>query len=151
SDDLYKSLHPSSGDVASIIEPAPDSGCAQPPENQITFVARFYSTRAFNNRGAVVITDRVVLTNTRTGQRFNLTSGKNLESFGGYYSSLDGVLPFRLTKLSDFPAGTYKLGMEYAHQFAYEVPSAGDVDDIPSVGHTALITISDSPSGKRLS
>jgi len=41
--------------------------------------------------------------------------------------------------------------MEYAHQFAYEVPSVGDVDQVPSVGHTITVAVIDSPDGKRLS
>jgi hypothetical protein len=147
SDELYQSLHPSSGPVASIIQLAPEHGCAQPPDNQITFVIRFYSTRAFNDRGAVVITGRIVLKNIKPGQSFEL---KNVRSMGGHYGSLDGVLLFRLDQLSDFPAGTYTLGMEYAHQFNH-LPSVGDVDEVPSVGHTITVAVVDSPEGKRLS
>jgi hypothetical protein len=40
--------------------------------------------------------------------------------------------------------------MEYAHQFNH-LPSVGDVDEVPSVGHTITIAITDSPDGKRLS
>jgi hypothetical protein len=147
SDKLYQSLHPSSGPVASIIQLAPEHGCAQPPDNQITFVIRFYSTRAFNDRGAVVITGRIVLKNIQSGQSFEL---KNVRSMGGHYGSLDGVLPFRLDQFSDFSAGVYTLGMEYAHQFNH-LPSVGDVDEVPSVGHTITVAITDSPDGQRLS
>ncbi|HEV2297402.1 MAG TPA: hypothetical protein VGR72_02665 [Candidatus Acidoferrales bacterium] len=146
SDELYQSLHPSSGPVASIIELAPEGGCAQPPDNQITFVIRFYSTRAFNDRGAVVITGRIVLKNIKSGQRFEL---KNVRSMGGHYGSSDGVLLFRLDQLSEFPAGVYTLGMEYAHQF--NVLYSPIKDDVPSIGHTITIAISDSPIGKSLS
>jgi hypothetical protein len=69
---------------------------------------------------------------------------------GGHYGSLDGVLLFGLDQLSDFPAGVYTLGMEYAHQFNH-LPSVGDVDEVPSAGHTITDAITDSPSGKRLS
>jgi hypothetical protein len=148
SDGLYQSLHSSSGPVASIIQLAPEHGCAQPPENRITFVIRFYSTKAFNDRGAVVITGRIVLKNIKSGQSFEL---KNVRSMGGHYGSLDGVLLFRLDQLSEFPAGIYTLGMQYAHQFAYQVPTAGFVNDVPSVGHTITVVIIDSPKGKRLS
>jgi hypothetical protein len=147
SDELYQSLHPSSGPVANIIQLAPEHGCAQPPDNQITFIIRFYSTRAFNARGSVVIAGRIVLKNIKSGQSSEL---KNVESVGGHYGSLDGVLLFRLNQLSDIPAGVYTLGMEYAHQFNH-LPSLGDVDDVPSVGHTITITITDSSSGKYLS
>jgi hypothetical protein len=147
SDELYESLHPPSGPVASIIQLAPEHGCAQPPDNQITFVIRFYSTRAFNARGAVVITGRIVLKNVKSGESFAL---KNVRSMGGHYGSLDGVLLFSLDQLSDFPAGIYTLGMEYAHQFNH-LPSVGDVDDVPSVGHKITVAIADSPNGKRLS
>jgi len=148
SDELYQSLHPSSGLVASIIQLAPESGCVQPPDNQITFLTRFYSTRVFNDRGSVVITGRIVLKNTNSGQRFEL---KNVRSMGGYWSTLNGVLIFSLDQLSDYPTGVYTLGMEYAHQFAYEVPSAGFVNDVPSVGHTITVAIKESAEGKRLS
>ena len=67
---------------------------------------------------------------------------KNPLSTGGHWSVLDGVLIFTLDQLSDFPTGEYTLGMEYAHQFAYEVPS---------VGHTITVAVIDSPDGKRLS
>jgi hypothetical protein len=144
SDELYQSLHPSSGPVASIIQLAAEHGCAQPPDNQITFVIRFYSTRAFNERGAVVITGRIVLKNIKSGQSFEL---KNVRSMGGHYGFLDGVLLFRLDQLSDFSAGVYTLGMEYAHQFNH-LPSVGDVDEAPSVGHTITIAITESPDGK---
>jgi hypothetical protein len=147
SDELYQSLHPLSGPVASIIQLAPEHGCAQPPDNQITFVIRFYSTRAFNDRGAVVVTGRIVLKNAKSGQSFEL---KNVRSMGGHYGSLDGVLLFRLDQLSDLPAGVYTLGMEYAHQFNH-LPSVGDGDEVPSVGHTIAVAITDSPNGKRLS
>jgi hypothetical protein len=147
SDELYQSLHPSSGPVASIIQLAPEHGCAQPPDNQITFVIRFYSTRAFNDRGAVVIAGRIVLKSIKSGQSLEL---KNVRSMGGHYGSLEGVLLFRLDQLSEFSAGIYTLGMEYAHQFNH-LPSVGDVDEVPSVGHTITVAITDSPSGKRLS
>jgi hypothetical protein len=146
SDELYESLHPSSGPVASIIQLAPEHGCVQPPDNQITFLTRFYSTRVFNERGAVVTAGRIALKNIRSGQRFEI---KNVKGMGGHYGSLDGVLLFRLDQLSDFPAGVYTLGMEYAHQFNH-LPSVGDVEDVPSVGHTVTITIIDSPEGKRV-
>ena len=69
---------------------------------------------------------------------------------GGHYGSLDGVLVFRLDQLSDFPAGVYTLGMEYAHQFNH-LPSVGQVNDVPSVGHTITVTITDTTNGKHLS
>jgi hypothetical protein len=69
---------------------------------------------------------------------------------GGHYGSLDGVLVFGLDQLSDIPAGVYRLGMEYAHQFNH-LPSVGDVDEVPSVGHTITVAVSDSPRGKRVS
>jgi len=147
SDEIYQSLHPSSGPVASIIQLAPEHGCAQSPDNQITFVIRFYATRAFNNQGAVVITGRIVLKNIKSGESFEL---KNVRSMGGHYGSLDGVLLFRLDQLSDFPAGVYTLGMEYAHQFNH-LPSVGDVDEVPSIGHTTTVAIKESAEGKRLS
>ena len=147
SDALYDSLNPSSGLVASIVQLAPEHGCAQPPDNQITFVIRFYSTRAFNERGAVAIAGRIVLKNIESGQNFEL---KNVRSLGGHYGALEGVLLFRLDQLSDFPAGVYTLGMEYAHQFNH-LPSAGEVNDVPSVGHTITIAITDSSTGKFLS
>ena len=146
SDELYQSLHPSSGPVASIIQLAPEHGCVQPPNNQIVFLTRFYSTRAFNDRGSVVTAGQIVLKNTKSGQRFEI---KNARSMGGYWSTLDGVLTFGLDQLSDFPAGVYTLGMEYAHQFNH-LPSVGDVDEVPSVGHTITVTVCDSPDGKRL-
>jgi hypothetical protein len=148
SDELYKSLHPSSGAVSSIIQLAPEGGCAQPPDNVITFVIRFYSTRAFNERGSVVSAGRTVLKNVKSGQRFEL---KNVRSMGGHYGTLDGVLLFRLDQLSDFSEGIYTLGMEYAHQFAYQVPTPGFVNDVPNVGHTMTVAITDSPDGQRLS
>jgi len=147
SDELYQSLHPSSGPVASIIQLAPDNGCVQPPDNQITFRARFYSTRVFNDKGSVVTAGRIVLKNIRSGQSYVL---KNVRSMGGYWSILDGVLVFALQGLSDFSAGTYTLGMEYAHQFNH-LPSAGEVEEVPSVGHTVTIAITDSSNGKHLS
>jgi hypothetical protein len=142
SDALYQSLHSSSGSVASIIQLAPEHGCLQPPDNQIVFVTRFYSTRAFNSEGAAVSAGHVVLRNSKTGQSFDLENGKKLRSMGGYWSTLDGVLIFALDQLSDFPAGTYTLGMEYRHNGAKE---------IQSVGHTITVAIIDSPDGKRLS
>lgn len=63
---------------------------------------------------------------------------------------LDGVLIFSLDQLSDFPTGEYTLGMEYAHQFGH-LPSVGDVDEVPSVGHTITVAVVDSPNGKHLS
>jgi hypothetical protein len=147
SDELYQSLHPSSGPVASIIQLAPEHGCLQPPNNQIVFLTRFYSTRVFNDRGAVVTAGRIALKNTKSGQRFEL---KNVRSMGGHYGSLDGVLLFGLDQLSDFPAGVYTLGMEYAHQFGH-LPNVGDADEVPSVGHTITVAVIDSPGGKRLS
>jgi len=149
SDSLYSSLTPASGPVASIIELAPQNGCIQPPSNRPTFLIRFYSTRAFNDRGAVVITGHTVLKNIKSGQEFVLKN-ENVRSMGGHYGSLDGVLVFQLDRLSDFPEGVYTLGMEYAHQFNH-LPSAGEVRDVPSVGHTITIAILDSPDGKRLS
>jgi hypothetical protein len=147
SDELYQSLHPSSGPVASIIRLAPEHACVHPPNNQIVFLARFYSTRAFNNRGSVVSSGRTILKNINSGQRFEI---KNARSIGSSWSTLDGVLVFALDQLSDFPAGVYTLGMEYAHQFVYEVPTVGFVNDVPSIGHTITVAIIDSPGGKRL-
>jgi hypothetical protein len=147
SDVLYQSLHPSSGPVASIIQLAPDHGCPEPPDNQMTFVIRFYSTRAFNEPGSVVSAGRILLKNIESGQSYEV---KNIRSMGGHYGSLDGVLLFRLDQLSDFPAGVYTLGMEYAHQFNH-LPSPGEAIDAPSVGHTVTIAITDSPDAKRLS
>jgi hypothetical protein len=147
SDELYQSLHPSSGPVASIIHLAPEHGCVQPPDNQIVFLTRFYSTRVFNEKGSVVTAGRTVLKNTSSAQSFDLRS--HVRSMGGYWSTLDGVLVFALEELSDFPAGTYTLGMEYAHQFNH-LPSVGDVDEVPSAGHTVTVTITDSPDGKHL-
>jgi hypothetical protein len=147
SDELYRSLHPSSGSVASIIEAAPENGCVQPPRNEIIFLARFYSTRTFNDHGSVVTAARIILKNVHSGQRFEV---KNARSMGGYWSTLDGVLVFTLDQLSGFPAGVYTLGMEYAHQFNH-LPSVGEVEEVPSVGHTATVTIIDSPRGKSLS
>jgi hypothetical protein len=92
-DELYQSLHPSGGPVASIIQLAPEHGCAQPPDNQITFVIRFYSTRVFNDLGTVVITGRIVLKNMKSGQSFEL---KNVRSMGGHYGSLDGVFAIQV-------------------------------------------------------
>lgn len=146
SNELYFSLHPSSGPVASIIQLAPERGCVQPPKNRIVFLTRFYSTKAFNDRGSVVTAAQIVLKN-KSGQRFEI---KNAQSIGGWWGSLNGVLIFTLDQLSDFPAGIYTLGMEYAHQFNH-IPNAGEVDDIPSVGHTVTVTIIDSSGGKRLS
>jgi len=148
SDQLYRSLHSSSGPVASIIEAAPEHGCVQPPDNQVIFLARFYSTRAFNDRGSVVTAARIVLKNVKSGQRFEV---KNARSMGGYWSTLDGVLVFALDQVSEVPIGIYTLGMEYAHQFAFEVPSVGFVNDVPSVGHTMTVAIADSQDGKRIS
>ena len=142
SDALYQSLHSSSGPVASIIQLAPEHGCVQPPDSQIVFVARFYSTRAFNSEGAAVSVGHVVLRNSKTGESFDLENRKKLRSMGGYWSTLDGVLIFALDQLSDFPAGTYTLGMEYRHNGANE---------IQSVGHTITVAIIDSSDGKRLS
>ena len=147
SDELYESLHSSSGSVASIIQLAPERGCAQPPDNRITFATRFYSTRAFNKRGAVVITGCMVLKDIQSGQRFEINNAKGI---GGHYGALDGVLLFQLDQISGFPAGVYTLGMEYAHQFNH-IPNAGEVEDEPSIGHTVTITLSDSPKGKTLS
>jgi hypothetical protein len=145
SDELYQSLHSPSGPVASIVQLAPEHGCAQPPDNQITFVNRFYSTRAFNARGSVVTAGRIVLKNTKSGQSYE---AKNVRSIGGQYGTLDGVLLFRLDQLSDFPLGVYTLGMEYAHQFNVLY---SPYDDVPSIGHTITIAITDSPNGKSLS
>ena len=147
SDELYQSLRPSSGPVASIIQLAPEHGCVQLPRNQIVFLTRFYSTRAFNDRGSVVTAGQMVLKNTKSGQRFEI---KNSRSMGGWWGSLNGVLAFALDQVSDFPAGIYTLGMEYAHQFNH-LPSVGDVDEVPSVGHTVTIAVIDSSEGKRLS
>lgn len=146
SDTLYESLHSSCGRVASIIQLAPEHGCLQPPDNQIVFLRRFYSTRAFNSQGAVVLAGHIMLRNSQTGQSFNL----KVRGLGGHYGALDGILPFSLEQLSDLPAGVYTLGMEYAHQFNH-LPSVGDVDEVPSVGHTITVAITDSPEGKRLS
>lgn len=146
SDELYKSLHPSSGPVASIIQLAPEHGCRQPPDNQFVFLRRFYSTRAFNSQGAVILAGHIVLRNSQTGQSFNL----RVRGLGGHYGTLDGVLPFSLEQVSDLPAGVYTLGMEYAHQFNH-LPTVGDVDEVPSVGHTITVAVIDSPEGKRLS
>lgn len=146
SDELYQSPHPSSGAVASIIQLAPEHGCRQPPDNQIVFLRRFHSTRAFDSRGAVVLAGHIMLRNSQTGQSFNL----RVRGLGGHYGALDGVLPFSLEQLSDFPAGVYTLGMEYAHQFNH-LPSVGDVDEVPSVGHAITVAIIDSSDGKRLS
>ena len=139
SDELYQSLNPSSGPVASIVQLAPQNGCVQPPANDIVFLIRFYATRAFNRQGAAVIAGHVVLKNTKTGQTFDL---KNVRGLGGHYSVLDGVLMFALDQLADFPAGNYTLGMEYR-----QASGAGS----PSVGHTVAIDITDGPGGKRLS
>jgi hypothetical protein len=139
SDALYQSLHASGGPVASIIQLAPEHGCIQPPNNQIVFVARFYSTRAFNSEGAVVTAGHIMFRNRKTGQSFDL---KNVRSMGSYWSTLDGVLIFALDQLSAFPPGTYTLGMEYRHDTASEPQS---------VGHTITLAITNSPEGKRLS
>jgi hypothetical protein len=147
SDELYQSLTPSSGPVASIIQLAPENGCVQPPDNRITFLTRFHSTRSFNERGSVVTAGRVAFKNTESGQRFELKNGRSL---GFNYGFLDGVFVFSLDQFSDLPAGEYTLGMEYAHQFNH-LPSAGDVNDVPSVGHTVTVTVTDSLDGKRLS
>jgi len=88
-----------------------------------------------------------VLKNTKSGQSFEL---KNVRSMGGHYGSLDGVLLFRLDQLSDFPAGVYTLGMEYAHQFNH-LPRFGEVAEVPSAGYTVTVAITDSSSGKHLS
>lgn len=95
----------------------------------------------------MVIAGRIVLKNIKSGQGSEL---KSVASMGGHYGSLDGVSVFRLNQLSDIPAGVYRLGMEYAHQFNH-LPSLGDLDDIPSVGHAITIAITDSSSGKYLS
>lgn len=147
SDALYQTLHAADGPVASIIQLAPEHGCIQPPANQIVFVTRFYSTRAFNSSGAVVIAGHVVLRNLKTGQSFDLKNPASLDhpylrSIGGYWSTLDGALVFALDQLSDFSAGTYTLGMEYRHEGAKEVQS---------VGHTITVSIINSPYGKHLS
>lgn len=148
SDALYQTLHAADGPVASIIQPAPEHGCIQPPDNQIVFVTHFYSTRAFNSEGAVVSAGHVVLRNLKTARRIDLKNPAqsfdhpNLRFMGGYWSTLDGVLVFALDQLSDFSAGTYTLGMEYRHEMAKEVQS---------VGHTTTVTIVDTPNGKHLS
>jgi len=147
SDELYQTLHTASGPVASIIQLAPEHGCVQPPENQITFLIRFYATKAYNERGSVVITSRMVLKNTKSGQVFVVASARGM---GGHYGTVQGVLPFSLDQLSDFSAGVYTLGMEYAHQFGH-FPNAGELQEAPSAGHTITIAISDSAKGKVLS
>lgn len=141
SDELYESLHPSSGPIASIVQLAPEHGCVQPPDNQITFITRFYSTRAFATakNGFIVPEGHIMLSNPKTGQSVDL---KNVRSMGGYWSTLDGALIFALGQLSDFPAGVYTLGMEYRHD---------DASEVQSVGHTMTVAITDTPDGKRLS
>ncbi len=141
SDELYQSLHSQSGPVASLVQLAPEHGCVQPPSNQIVFLARFYSTRAFNREGAAVAAGHVVLRNSQTRQRFELRNHQNLELMGGYYSIFDGVLIFALDQLSNVPAGTYTLGMEYQH----------DSKKVQSVGHPITVSIIDSHDGKHLS
>lgn len=147
SDELYQSLHPASGPVASIIQLAPEHGCVRPPDNQITFLIHLYSTRVFNKQGNAIPAGRIVFKNIKSGQRFDL---KNVRSMGFHYGLLDGTFVFRLDQLSDFPAGVYTLGMEFAHQFAH-LPNVGDVDEMPSVGHTITVAVVDSPGGKHLS
>jgi hypothetical protein len=100
SDDLYQSLHPSSGPVASIIQLSPEHGCIQSPNHKIVFLTHFYSTRAFNDRGAAVTAGRMVLKNTKSGQRFEL---KNPLSTGGHWSVLDGVLGRNHTRWKSSP------------------------------------------------
>jgi hypothetical protein len=100
SDELYQGLHASGGPVASIVQLASEHGCVQPPNNQLVFLTHFYSTRAFNDRGSVVGAGRMVLKNTKSGQRFEL---KNARSMGIYWSTLDGTLIFALDQLSEFP------------------------------------------------
>ena len=148
SDELYQSLQPSSGAVASIVQLAPEHGCVQPPDNEIAFMTRFYSTRAFNNRGAAITAGRIVLINTKSGQHFDLNKVK---SRGGHWGTLDGVLVFSVEQLPDLPAGVYTLAMEYAHRSNRQAPSAGLANDALSVGHGISVAVIDSPDGKRLS
>lgn len=147
SDELYQSLHSSSGPVASIIQLAPEHGCVQPPDNQVVFVMRFYFARAFKYRGDVRFATRIMLIDRKSGQRFEL---KKLRSLGGYEGALDGAFVFSLDQLPDLPAGVYKLAMEYAHRSADQAVSAGLPNGVLSVGHGITVTVLDSPNGKRL-
>jgi hypothetical protein len=146
SDNLYLSLHPASGSVASIVELAPEHGCAQPPYDQLNFAIRFQAIKAYNDRGSVVSSSQIILKNIKSDQNFVVERG---EIVGGEYGVLDGILVFQLRELSKIPEGTYTLGMEYAHQFGH-LPSPGEVQEKPNAGHTITVTINDSPQGKRL-
>jgi hypothetical protein len=147
SDDLYLSLHAASGSVASIIELVPEHGCVQEASDHLNFAIRFYATKAYNDRGSVVTSSRIVLNNVHSGEKFIV---EHVATVGGGYGVLDGVLVVQFPELSAIPGGTYTLGVEYAHQFGH-LPNPREVQEKPNAGHTITVTITDSPEGKRLS
>ncbi len=137
SQELYKSLNPPGGPVASIIRLATENGCVRPPDDRVAFVARYLQTQEFHDQWGGFVSQHFVLISNRTGQSFAL---KDVEFLSGWEGVLDGETVFQITRIPNLPEGEYDLGPEY-----------NEGDKILSVGHRTTVVISTEHGKKQIS
>jgi len=138
SDAMYASLNPPGGPVTSRIRPLPESVCASKLHKGFGFLLEFQTRTDYPGRGAGFPAAHAILTNLKSGARFEL---EKITGLGGWYSMTDGQFNFEPDTLANIPAGDYSL-------FLKSIPT----DDKPSTSSYALnISVRDSAAGKTIS
>jgi len=133
SDDLYESLSPPSGTIASLVIVAPERSCVAASANNPAFLAKYHERMDFKGGAG---RPQLVLTSVRTGQRFT----PNISFLSGWSSVKTGEMGFEVSQPLEVPIGEYSIAPEYRRN-----------GEVFSAGHKLLVVVSDGPYGRRLS
>ncbi len=132
SNELYDSLHSSTGPITSIILPQPVSGCMKVASGAMVIRSEYHERKDFPERGFTQST--IILTDVQTGKR---TPIQNARLVSGFSTVSYGQSGFEISPPSDLMPGAYSLGSEYTFQ-----------GKLFSTGHTMLVNVVRSPTGQ---
>lgn len=109
SDQLYESLNPPGGPVASFVSKAPDTSCTKATPGNVAFLVKYREAKSFHDRWDGIAKKQIVLTSLWTHQRL---VPADIHYLGGWSGVYDGEFSFELNRISSIPSGDYTLQFE---------------------------------------
>jgi len=135
SDALYESLNPAGGPIASFVGAAPERGCVVANADNAAFLLKFQQRQDSVEQLGRPPNPQFVISSLRTGQSFTPKVSFLRRSSGEFA----GQTGFELSQPLDLPVGDYSMVPEFSRD-----------GKVFSVGHGLVVTITDTPRGKKL-
>jgi hypothetical protein len=132
SNELYDSLHSSTGPITSIILPRPVSGCMKVAPGAMVIQSEYHERKDFPERGSAQST--IILTDAQTGKRTPIQDARLVRGFSTVSYGQSGL---EISPPSELMPGTYSLGLEYTFQ-----------GKLLSTGHTTMVNVVRSATGQ---